>query len=281
MLSVNHQRLYLGIALVSFVQFNACSKETESKNQGVKEEAATPTEVVSDKPAVALTSGIPVFCSLLEKNNLTCVRCIPRLIAVLKCADKKVDLVPADNCTYDSESLTCNESEAQFEMKLEYLKPSSKEKYYENLEQVVSGIKFVVGATLKDEGENDRVLLFSILDIVVENKKSLFTGIETDKVVDKLMVVFLHKDKDLPEERQGRIRNNIKKALEMMSGDFDESVKGSTGIINFLTSMLEAIKVGNEDTTIANVKMEKLLESLNSEKYKGMIEELLNGFVSP
>ena len=67
----------------------------------------------------------------------------------------------------------------------------------------------------------------------------------------------------------------------MMSGDFDESVKGSTGIINFLTSMLEAIKVGNEDTTIANVKMEKLLESLNSEKYKGMIEELLNGFVSP
>ena len=90
--------------------------------------------------------------------------------------------------------MTCNESEAQFELKLEYLKPSGKEKYYENLEQVVSGIKFVVGATLKDEGENDRVLLFSILDSAVENKKSLFTGVETDKVVDKIMVVFLQKD---------------------------------------------------------------------------------------
>ncbi len=77
MFSIRHQRFYLGITLVSFVQFNACSKETESKNQGVKKEATTPAEeVVSDKQAVALTSGIPEFCSLLEKNNLTCIRCV-------------------------------------------------------------------------------------------------------------------------------------------------------------------------------------------------------------
>ena len=137
-----------------------------------------------------------------------------------------------------------------------------------------------MGATLKDEGENDRVLLFSILDSAVENKKSLFTGVETDKVVDKIMVVFLQKDKNLSEERRGRIRNNVKKALEILSDDIDESIKGSIGVIKFLTNMLEAIKVGNEDTEIGNVKMEKLLESLNSEKYKNMIDELLNSFVS-
>ena len=84
----------------------------------------------------------------------------------------------------------------------------------------------------------------------------------------------------MSEERRGRIRNNVKKALEILSDDIDESIKGSIGVIKFLTNMLEAIKVGNEDTEIGNVKMEKLLESLNSEKYKNMIDELLNSFVS-
>ena len=274
-------KLFLGLVFTGFGLIVSCSKENEAKEKEVEKSAAPAEELVSEKPVVALTSGIPEFCSLTERDDLTCMRCIPRDIPILKCANKKlVNLIPVENCTFDDKLVACTSLETEFDLRLEYTKHSTKEKYYLNLEEVIGGIKFVVGATFKHEGENDRVLLFAILDTVIKYKKDVFLGLNTEKVVDDLMAAFIAKDPELSEERRARVRANIKKAVELLADDIDENVKGSTGVIMFLSNILEAMKVGNEGSELGSIEISKLVEAMNSPKYKDMIDQLLSSYVS-
>ena len=82
-------------------------------------------------------------------------------------------LVALENFTFDEKFVSCTNLESEFDLRLEYMGHSTKEKYYLNLEKVVGGIKFFVGATLKDETEDDRILLFFLLDTLVKYKRDI------------------------------------------------------------------------------------------------------------
>jgi len=277
-----HFKISLATIVASIYLFG-CSKDEAKESSAEKTASTTPEDVPSDKTdEVQHTSGIPEVCSLVERKEQTCVICKPRDIPILKCSGKKVtNLIVSESCTYDKENLSCVEPVSQLDLHLEYTKPSIKEKYFLNLEQVVGGIKFVVGATLKEEGSTERIVLFSLLDSFVKHKKSIFLGVESEIVVDEMLAIFVKANPLLPEDRHAAIRVNVEKSVEIMSMDIDESENHSAGIIAFLTRIVEAMKVGNEGTELANVNVDKLIETLNSPKYKGLVEELLNGFVNP
>jgi hypothetical protein len=283
LLQISALKIPLALALPCFVLGQACSKEVDSKDQQAENASSAPEEdVVSDKPVVSLTAGIPEICSLTENENLSCIRCKPREIPILKCADKKLStLVALENCTFDDKIVSCVNLESDFELRLDYKSHSTKEKYYLNLEEVVGGIKFLVGATLKDETGDDRILLFFLLDTLVKYKRDIFLGLNSDKIVDELMLAFIAKKPNLSEERRGKTRASIKKAVDLMTIDVDESIKGSTSVIMFINNIVEAMKVGNEGTDLGNVQVSKLVELMNSPKYKDMIDQLLASFITP
>lgn len=277
---ISYQRIFPVMLIASLGFSNACSKEQDSKEEAAEKVTEPNEDVPSDKPVVTLTSGMPEFCNILEVDGVTCLRCVPRDIPILKCSDKKSTIVPEESCTYDAKALTCIDSETEVDLMLEFSKHSVKEKYYVNLDQLIVGIKFVVGATMKNEGEDDRILLYSILDSTVKHKKDLFLGTNTDAVVDEMVAAIAKKDANFTPERKELTRINIKNAVEIMSNDIDEKVEGSAGLMLFVTRLVEAVQVGNENTAIGNIKINKLIETMNSPKYKGMIDELLNGLGS-
>ena len=61
-------KLFLGLVFTGFGLIVSCSKENEAKEKEVEKSAAPAEELVSEKPVVALTSGIPEFCSLGQED---------------------------------------------------------------------------------------------------------------------------------------------------------------------------------------------------------------------
>jgi hypothetical protein len=272
-------RIFLGFSLLS----SACSKEQESKpGEKVKVADLSPEETPSDKPVeVRLTSGIPDFCAITERNEFTCVRCISREIPILKCSDKKVkDLKVGENCVFDAEKLRCAEPASGLDLALDHTKPSVKEKYYTNIEQVIGGLKFIVGATLKNEGEDDRILFFALMDGTIQHKKSIFLGTDRSVAVDAMWAPLLAKNPEMTDEQKARVRANAAKAIEYMASDIDESENNTEGIIRYITNIIEAVKIGNEGSEFNNVRIDKLIETMNSPKYRTLIDELLKGFIA-
>lgn len=278
------------ILTISLLSLSACSKSSDEKDESKNEEArperseeksaceAGKSGENCDQLSAALVAGLPDFCSTSEYDNKSCIKCTPREIPILRCGVAIApDFSGANHCNYNNSFVQCLEPDFGVEVKFEYSKKSLKEIYYENLPQVIGGIKFVVGATIKNEGENDRILLFGLFDKIVLHRKSLFTGQDSEQVLADILSLFTEKNPNITATQRAMTEEHIKKSMDIIASNLDQDIITADDLIEFLKAVIAAIKIGDNDALTSQVNIEKIEATFRSPQTRAMIEELLKG----
>lgn len=275
--------------LLVMVLTSSCSKDHDKTASSASDGEAEPTgpnecigqsECGQGGPAAepAMLTGLPAFCDMVEYYGKTCARCVPREMPLIKCGSSLVEqFTPQEFCTQTGSVVQCAVPGSDFSITLDHAKITLREKYFVNFPELMSGVKLVIAATLRDDTEGDRRMIFSIIDVVAKHRKAVFSGGDSAAASDEIYAILAEKNHLLDAAGKQTMRGYIDEAIKFFGTGADREVITANDVVGMLRAIFSLLSAKDAGALSTKLNMEKIERDIQSGESLEMITELLKG----